>query len=452
MIDRRLKPEPSGEITFSLPDIYKSSLSNGLNVYYIQKEKLPVTRINLIISGGSRFDPINQKGISNLTSMVLDEGADGMSSLEISDAFDMLGSNFSIHSDTESVNLGLQSLTENFETSMEVFSKVLLNPDFNSSDFEREKKKIITRLMQLRDEPDYIAEQIFEHRLFGSYNPYSYPTLGYDDEIDKLKNEDLKDFYARKFSPEVSNLVAVGSLNFDTLIKVLENNLSDWRTQPDNINLTGNTSMNRKMIFLFDKKDAVQSEIRIGHTSPLRNSEDYFQRLILNTVLGGQFTSRINLNLRENKGYTYGAFSHFSYLKQAAYFYVSTSVGIENTVNAIEEIYSELEKIQQGITDDELEFAKSSIIRNFPSNFETYRQITNNLSARVMHNLPDDYFNTYIDNVYSVKLEQIKFAAQKFINPDSALCVIVGDKDKLTGPLKNTGLEIVETDYKGIEI
>ncbi|MFO7526140.1 MAG: insulinase family protein, partial [Ignavibacteriaceae bacterium] len=179
---------------------------------------------------------------------------------------------------------------------------------------------------------------------------------------------------------------------------------------------------------------------------------DYFQRLILNTVLGGQFTSRINLNLRENKGYTYGAFSHFSYLKEAAYFYVSTSVGIENTVNAIKEIYSELEKIQEGISDDELEFAKSSIIRNFPSNFETYRQITNNLSSRVLHNLPDDYFNTYIDNVLSVNSEQIKFAAQKFINPDNALCVIVGDKDKLSGPLKTMGLEIVETDYKGIEI
>lgn len=452
MIDRKLKPEPSGEITFSLPDINKISLSNGLKVYYIHKEKLPVTRINLIIGCGSRFDPLNQKGISNLTSMVMDEGADGMSSLEISDAFNILGSNFSIHSDTESVNLGLQSLTENFETSMDIFSKVLLNPDFNNPDFEREKKKILTRLIQLRDEPDYLAEQIFEFRSFGNNNPYSFPTLGYDNEIGSLKTEDAKDFYTRKFSPAVSNLVAVGSLNFDTLIEVLENNFSDWRTHPDKVHLTGSTSANRKMIFLFDKKDSVQSEIRIGHTSPIRNSKDYFQRLILNTVLGGQFTSRINLNLRENKGYTYGAFSHFSYLKEAAYFYVSTSVGIENTVNAIKEIYSELEKIQEGITDDELEFAKSSIVRNFPSNFESYRQITNNLSSRVLHNLPDDYFNTYIDNVLSVNSEQIKFAAQKFINPDNALCVIVGDKDKLSGPLETMGLEIIETDYKGIEI
>jgi zinc protease len=372
--------------------------------------------------------------------MVMDEGADGMSSLEISDAFDMLGSNFSIHSDTESVNLGLQSLTENFETSMDIFSKVLLNPDFNNPDFKREKKKIITRLMQLRDEPDYLAEQIFELRLFGSNNPYAFPTLGYDDEIDLLKNENIKDFYSRKFSPEVSNLVAVGSLNFDTLIEVLENKFSNWKRPTDKVTLTGTKSANRKMIFLFDKKDSVQSEIRIGHTSQVRNSKDYFQRLILNTVLGGQFTSRINLNLRENKGYTYGAFSHFSYLKEEAYFYVSTSVGIENTVNAIKEIYSELEKIQEGITDDELEFAKSSIIRNFPSNFETYRQITNNLSSRVLHNLPDDYFNTYIDNVYSVKSEQIKIAAQKFINPDNALCVIVGDKDKLYGPFTKYGI------------
>lgn len=452
MIDKKLKPEPSGEITFSLPDIHKTSLSNGLNVYYIKKEKLPITKLNLIIESGSRFDPSNQKGISNLTSMVMDESADGMSSLEISDAFDMLGSNFSIHSDTESVNMGLQSLTDNFDASLDIFSKILLKPDFNSSDFEREKRKILTRLLQLRDEPEYLAEQIFEYQVFGNQNPYSYPALGYDNDIEKLTAGDLRKFYSGRFSPVKSNIVAVGSPDFNVFAAMLENKFSGWNSQKGETIQPVSSNSIRKKIFLSDKKGSVQSEIRIGHPSPVRNSKNYFPRLILNTILGGQFTSRINLNLRENKGYTYGAFSHFSYLKDAAYFYVSTSVGIDNTVNAIEEIYSELEKIQQGITGDELEFAKSSIIRKFPSNFETYKQITSNLASRVIHNLSDDYFNTYIDNVNSVTSEQVKMAAQNFINPDDALCVIVGDKDKLYVPLKNTGLEIMETDYKGVTI
>jgi zinc protease len=452
MINRKIKPEAKEELFFTLPEIKKKTLTNGLQVVYIQKNKLPFTRLNLLIDCGSRYDPENGKGLSNLVSMIIDEGADGMSALEISDAFDMLGSNFSVSSDNETINFKLQTLTENLDTSLNIFSKVLLKPDFKQQDFEREKRKILTRLVQLSDEPEFIAQRIMEFLTFGKNNPYAFPSLGYVDDIENIKLENVTKFYSGKFSPSSAHLVAVGSNDFESFIGIVESYFLEWSSLPDKSELSYNSHSEEKKIYLYDKKDSVQSEIRVSHLSVKRNDYTFFPRMILNTVLGGQFTSRINLNLREDKGYTYGAFSGFNYFKEAAYFYVSTSVGMENTNDAVNEIYNELDKIRNGITASELEFAKSSIIKKFPANFETYRQITANLVTKVIHSLPDDFFNNYINNVKKVTAEQVKKAAEDLILPQKAFCVVVGDRDKLINSLRTTEIEIVEVDDRGIKI
>jgi len=449
MINRKIKPESEKEIFFNLPEIQEETLVNGLRIIYIQKEKLPITRLNLMIECGSKFNPVGKKGLSNLTSMVLDEGADGLTALEISDAFDMLGSNFTVNSDDESINLKLQTLTEQLESSLSIFSKVLLKPDFKEQDFEREKRKILTRLLQLSDEPDFTAQRILEFLVFSENNPYAYPSLGYVEDIENIKIDDLKSHYSQNFSPSNSYLVAAGNSEFEDFLKVIKPHFNNWNSSAVKSELSFENKFEKKKIFLFNKKDSVQSEIRIGHSSVKRNIYSFFPRLLLNTILGGQFTSRINLNLREDKGYTYGAFSSFSYLKDSAFFYVSTSVSNENTFDAVNEIYSELQNIRNGVSDAELEFAKSSIIKKFPANFETYRQITGNLATKVIHSLPNSFFNSYIDNVSNVTSEQVKKAAQDLILPDNAFCVIVGDKSKLESSLKSAGMDIIEVDDKG---
>ena len=449
MINRKIKPESEKEIFFNLPEIQEETLVNGLRIIYIQKEKLPITRLNLMIECGSKFNPVGKKGLSNLTSMVLDEGADGLTALEISDAFDMLGSNFTVNSDDESINLKLQTLTEQLESSLSIFSKVLLKPDFKEQDFEREKRKILTRLLQLSDEPDFTAQRILEFLVFSENNPYAYPSLGYVEDIENIKIDDLKSHYSQNFSPSNSYLVAAGNSEFEDFLKVIKPHFNNWNSSAVKSELSFENKFEKKKIFLFNKKDSVQSEIRIGHSSVKRNIYSFFPRLLLNTILGGQFTSRINLNLREDKGYTYGAFSSFSYLKDSAFFYVSTSVSNENTFDAVNEIYSELQNIRNGVSDAELEFAKSSIIKKFPANFETYRQITGNLATKVIHSLPNSFFNSYIDNVSNVTSEQVKKAAQDLILPDNAFCVIVGDKSKLESSLKTAGMDIIEVDDKG---
>ena len=449
-INRAIKPNPTEELNFSLPEINEFELENGLKVLFVQKDNLPIIQMSMISGCGSKYDPDVKKGLANLFSMVLDEGAGDLNALELSDEFDILGANFNISCSSDTVNLSLQTLTENFDKALHLFSKVILSPQLNDNDFEREKRKVKTKILQIQDEPDEIASSLFDMIVLGKNNPYAYQSLGYNKTIENISINDLKDFYSNYFLPNNSALIVVGNISLNELKNKLSKNLSSWEKKAFTPIEIKSNSISKTHIYLFDKKDSVQSEIRVGHISSKRNNKDYFSKHLLNTILGGQFSSRINLNLREDKGYTYGAFSRFTYYKDEAYFLASTSVGQENTANAVKEILNELNKIKEGVTSQELDFAKSSIIRKFPSNFETYSQVAGNLSGKIIFSLPENYFDTYIDSIKSVTLEDVNKTASENIFPDELVIVIVGDKNKILESLKdlNAG-EINEVDIFG---
>lgn len=449
MIDRKIKPEVKSEISFNLPKTNDFLLENGLRVIFIQKDKLPLVRFNLMLNAGSKYDPENKKGLSYLTSLVIDEGADGMNALQLSDEFDMLGSSFNVSTDNDLINLSLQTLSENFDRSLELFSKVLLKPSFNTDDFNREKKKLITRIMQSKDEPEYLADQIFDRVILGKSNNYSFPVSGYEETVESITVNELKVYYRKFFSPSNSALIVVGDLDEDELIKLLNKYFSNWRNITNDFSFSVSSAEPIKKIYLCHKEGSVQTEIRVGHITPKRNQKDFFQRYLLNTILGGQFTSRINLNLRERNGYTYGATSRFQYFKDTAFFEVSTSVGIENTANALKEILFELDNIHNGVTEIELNFAKSSITKKFPLNFETYRQIASGVAGKILYNLPDNYFDTYIHNINLVLKSEIDEAAKEFIMNEKLSVVLVGDKNLLSQKLAELPIEIVEVNLFG---
>lgn len=452
MIDRKIKPEVKSEISFNLPKPNDFLLENGLRVIFIYKDKLPLVRFNLMVNAGSKYDRENKSGLSYLTSLVLDEGADGMNALQLSDEFDMLGSSFNISTDNDLVNLSLQTLSENFDRSLELFSKVLLKPSFNDDDFNREKKKLITRIMQSKDEPDYLADQIFDRVILGKSNSYSSPVSGYEETVESISVNEVKLHYARFFSPSNSSLIVVGDLDQYELIKLLNKYFLSWTNVQNNNTILLSSAEPSNKIYLHHKSDSVQTEIRVGHITSKRNQKDFFQRYLLNTILGGQFTSRINLNLRERNGYTYGATSRFQYFKDTAFFEVSTSVGIENTANALKEILFELDNIHSGVSEKELEFAKSSITKKFPLNFETYRQIASGVAGKILYNLPDNYFDTYIHNINSVSKDDVDKVAREFIMNDKLSIVLVGDKNLLMEKLGELPIEIVEVDLFGEKI
>lgn len=446
---RKNKPVETSDTKFNLPLPEEFYMDNGLRVIFIKKNNLPMVRTLMLLNAGSKYDPAKKNGLSYLTTLTLDEGAGGLNALELSDAFDMLGSSFSLSTDNDFINISLQSLSEHFDKSFELFSKVILQPDFNQQDFEREKKKLITRILQSKDEPDYLADQIFDNLIFTSKNPYAYPVAGYEETVSSLCRDDVHNFYQSFFHPSNSVLIVVGDIELITLKNTLQKHLSYWVKKGEVRSVGYNNVTNEKRIYVCHKDNAVQTEIRIGHLSEPRNPANYFSRLLLNTILGGQFNSRINLNLRERNGYTYGATSRFQYYQEAAFFEVSTSVGIDNTANAVKEILSELELIKDGIKDSEIQFAKSSITKKFPLNFETYRQLTSGLAGRVLFNLPSDYFSNYVNTVNSVRKEEVELAATNFIMNDNLAIVLVGDKNKLIPQIQYLGVEIFEVDPYG---
>jgi zinc protease len=314
---------------------------------------------------------------------------------------------------------------------LELFSLVLTKPQFNETDFQRERRKVEVKLLQQKDDPEELAELAFEKIIFGNQNTYAFPVLGFDETISQLNTNDVKTFYRNHFNPVSSYLIAAGNISEGNLVGLLEKSIGGWQNKQSVIVPKFESKKNKRAIYILPKEGAVQTEIRIGHQAPKRNAPDFFAKTLMNMILGGQFTSRINLNLREAKGFTYGATSNFSYTKNAAEFCISTSVSTENTLAAVSEILFELEKIKHGVTKQEFELAQSSITRRFPANFESDGQVLANLAMIAIHNLPLDYFNTYVENILAVSPEQVKDAAVNNIKLDELSIVLVGDKNKL---------------------
>lgn len=452
-VNRKQKPVHSEILKFHLPEINTFDLDNGLKVYFVQNTNLPFLYMNLVADAGSKYDPAWKKGLAYLYAMLADEGADEYDALQLSDEFDIIGASFSISCNQDTIFYAMQVLKDKFKRGIELFTKVISRPHLYEEDFAREKRKVKTRILQIRDDIEEIANEVFEYKLFGDKNPYAFPSIGYENDVDSISIDDVRDFYKNNITPEKSFIVIVGDYDTNSLKKLLNSYLKDWKVSS---NASGALLLESSLapgVYLVNKKDSVQSEIRTGLISFKRNEYDYFARSILNTIFGGQFSSRINLNLREAKGYTYGAFSRFIFFKSAAYFYVSTSVGIENTAVSLKEIISEIEKIREGVSNDELMFARSSLIRKFPSNFESYSQIASNIIGQVVHSLPDNYFETYLDEINKVNLDRILKAAEDNLNQHNLTTVIVGDIEKIVSQLgKDYPGELHELDINGREL
>lgn len=435
-IDRSKRPKSSGNIDFSLPTLFTQRLNNGLDVYFVEKNELPIIRLSLLINSGSRYDPLDMKGLNNLVAMCVDEGAGELNSLQLADEFEMLGAQFSVSADDDVILLSLQVLTENFTKAFKLFTDVLTKPQFNEADFKREQNKVLVKLKQLNAEPDYLADTAFEFLLFGNSSPYSFPTLGTDKTVNRISTEAVRNSYSNNFAPINSKFVVVGNIGLNIQSQI-NSALELWTSKSSINNQMIKVEKSNRQLFIINKEDSVQTEIRVGHSTTKRNPVDFFQKQIFNLVLGGQFSSRLNLNLREKNGFTYGISSRFNYWKDAGYFGISTSVDTDLTYSALKEIFFEVTKIKEGISLEELTFAKSSLIKRYPSNFETYRQISGNIISKIIHNLPDNYFESYVEKVNSLSLEEVNEAGSKSIHTEELVTVLVGDSTRILSQIKS---------------
>ncbi len=444
--DRSSMPLPAEELVFNLPKINRFTLNNGMEALLIRKDNLPIVKINLVSISGSRFDGADKSGLSYFMSMLIDEGAGKRSAFEIEDELEFLGSAMSVSASHDSVVLSLITLKENLEKSLSILADVYKSPQFNDSDFIRERSKLLNKIKQLNDDPGFAASVLLEKYLYeGSY--YENPTTGLFSQVENLNNSDIKDYYNNILRKSTTALLVVGDVEQAEVETLLGNYFGreDYSAEIKEKSVPVNPAENR--IYLFQRNNSAQSEIRVGNLTSGRGAPDFYSKSLLNTILGGQFSSRINLNLREDKGYTYGANSSFNYHRQSGYFMANTSVETINTVPALKEIFKETEKIDKDISEDELNFARSYLVRRYPSLFETWHQMGNHLINIFLHNLPDNYFNLYVDKLNECTTNELMEAASKNITGREKTVVLVGDIESFRKELDSVeGYKLLNVD------
>ena len=439
--DRTKPPQLPPPQKLKLPDIQVFKLSNGLKVVLMEKHEVPLIQLNVVIKTGEVNDPENKSGLANFTMDMLDEGAAGKSSLEIADLIDYLGAKIRTSAGYHYSGVYLHTPLSKFNDALKILQDIVLKPDFPQKELDRKKKERLTSIMQSHDQPTSIASYAFNKFLFGKDYPYGKSLIGDESSIKSTTAEDLIDFHKKYFVANNAFIVAVGDINKEELKKKLEYIFGSWKKgKVNDVNLKNPAQVNHRVIYLIDKPGAPQSVINIGRIGAARLTSDYNSIMVMNTLLGGSFGSRLNQNLREEHGYTYGAFSRFNFRIFPGSFVASSSVQTDVTDKALYEFFKELNGIRDPLSNEDLNRARNYVALNYPSEFQSVGEIAGHIEEMIEYNLPENYFNEYVSNILGVQGNDVTAAANKYIIPDKMIIVVVGDKSKIEDGIKALNL------------
>jgi predicted Zn-dependent peptidase len=429
--DRSAPPTlgPAPELT--LPAIQKRMLSNGLPVWIVETHEVPVVQVNLIVRSGSADDPPGRYGAASLAASMLLEGAGSRGSLEIADEVDFLGATLDAAAAIDFSAMRLHVPVARLAQALPLMADVALRPTFPAEELERLRQQRLVALLQARDNPAAIAPLAFARLLYGAAHRFGTAAGGTSRDLEALTRGDLIAFYEGAYRPDRATLLVVGDVSADEAVGRLETSFGGW-TRPGpgaaRVRLPAAEQPARRRIFLVDKPGAAQSQIRIGRIGPPRATPDYFAIQVMNTVLGGSFSSRLNLNLREKRGYTYGAGSSFDLRAAPGPFAASAAVQTDKTAEALTEFFNELNGILKPVPPDELARAKNYVALRFPGTFETTADIARRLEEVVVYGLPDDYFSQYVKAIQAVTAADVQRVASQYVQPDRVIVVVVGDR------------------------
>ena len=444
--DRTHPPQPGPPAALKLPAIQKQKLSNGVPVLIVEMHEVPVAQINLVVTSGTANDPPGKFGVASLTAAMLEEGAGGRSALELADAIDFLGADLSAASGIDSSAVRLHVPVARLADALPLMADVALRPSFPRDELERQRQQRLTALLQGRDDPPTIAAVAFSRILYGKAHRYGTPQSGTAETIKAFTPDDLRGFYASAFRPENATIIAVGDFTADKLMPLVEKSFGGWKAAAPAATekLPPVEQATARQVFLVDKPGAPQSQIRIGWVGVPRSTPDYFPIAVTNTVLGGSFTSRLNNNLREVHGYSYGAGSSFDMRAEAGPFYATAGVQTDKTSEALKEFFNELEAILKPVPADELARAKNYVSLRYPSAFESTGDISRRLEDMLVYKLPEDYFAKYVQNIQAVAAADVQRVAQKYIQPGRFTVVVVGDLKTIESGVRALNLGAVK--------
>jgi predicted Zn-dependent peptidase len=431
----RAAPPPTGPLRpLQLPAVQTRTLANGLPVWIVEQHQVPVVQVNLVIHAGAAVDPAGQYGLANFTATLLDDGAGARSALEVADALDFVGADLRSTSDDDSSTLRLHVPVEHLAEALPVMADVAERPTFPTDEIERARRALLTSILQARDNPTALATVAFPHLLYGSSHRYGTPDFGTAANISRFTAENLRAFYRDWYRPSNAGLIVVGDVTPDRVMPLLETAFGRWSAPgaaPARPSLPKASQPARREIYIVDKPGAAQSEIRIGRVGVARSTEDFFPIAVMNTLLGGSFSSRLNQNLREQHGYTYGAFSSFDMRLSAGPFVAEAAVQTDKTAPALQEFFNELNGVLKPLPAAEVERARNYVALRFPGNFQATGDIARRLEQLMVYDLPKDYYEHYQANIQQVTPAQAEQAARTYIQPDHMIVVVVGDRQKI---------------------
>ena len=429
--DRSAPPSLGPPPELELPPIEKRTLSNGVGVWIVEHHEVPLVQVNLVIAAGSGADPAGKYGLASLTAAMLDEGAGSRSALQLADAIEFLGAVLTTSSSFDASGVRLNVPRARLEDALPLMADVALRPTFPPAELERLRKERLTALLQAKEDPASIGPLAFSRILYGETHRYGTSALGTETTLQAFTTADLQAFHRSMYQPSNATLVVAGDIAADAVVPQLEKHFGSWRgsstaTRPAAVPTASQPEQSQ--IYIVDMPGAEQSVIRIGWVGVARSSPDYFPLQVLNTVLGGSFTSRLNQNLRETHGYTYGASSGFDMRLSAGPFSARANVQTDKTAEALREFFNELNAIAKPIPADELEKANSFVALGFPGQFETIGDLSAQLEELIVYGLPETYFERYVANIRAVTAADVQKAATTYIQPDRFAIVIVGDR------------------------
>jgi len=443
-MSRREPPaaRPGQPVVF--PPVTRIRLANRLAIWFVERRQLPFVTVSLVVPAGSAIDPIDLPGVASLTADMLDEGAGGRSAIEIQEAFGRLGTTLNTEAGSDAVLLSLSVLPRHAHEACARVADLVMRPTLAVEDFERVRTLRLNRLRQLRDSPSSLADQAFVQAIFGAY-PYGHQPWGLTQAIERMRIEDVAHMHEAAYQPSSCTMIVVGSLEPGDVARIAESAFGTWKTGSDPIpsrKMGSDTIPSASRVILVDRPGAAQTELRIGHVAVPRRTPDYHALVLLNTILGGQFVSRINLNLREQKGYTYGAHTAFDFRRLAGAFVLQTSVQTDATADAVRKSVNEIAAIrgERPPTTQEIDFGRATLTRGYARHFETTGQVGRALAQLAMYDLPDDTFDRFVPGVRAVHADELTTAAERHLHPGELVVVAVGDRVKLESGLALLGL------------
>ncbi len=444
-VDRSKVPEAGAPPAAKVPAMQRATLSNGLKVVLVERASIPQVNFNLVVDSGWAADQSVLPGTTSLGMDMLDEGTKTRNALQISEELQQLGANLNVGSDLDTATVFLSALKDNLDRSLDLYADVILNPSFPADELERQRRRRLAQIQQEKANPQAMALRVLPKLLYGAGHAYGNPFTGSgtEESVSKMTRDDLVKFHQTWFKPNNATLIIVGDTKLAEVQPKLEKLFAGWKSgEVPKKNLSTVAAQKQPSVYILDRPGAIQSVILAGILAPPKNTPDDISILTMNRILGGDFTSRINMNLREDKHWSYGSRTALPDARGQRPYFVLAPVQTDKTKESVVEIQKELNGILGAIpvTADELDKAKSTLTLTLPGQWETMNAVSNTIYQMVTFGLDDNYYNTFPERVRAMTLADVNKSAQALVHPGSLIWVIVGDRAKIEEGIRSLNL------------